>query len=70
MSIFEDHRNPKLGDNAWMRANPGRYAVYPGLGGAWIVCRDWRRVELCTSLPEAMDAAYADAKNQALKEPS
>lgn len=70
MSIFEDHRNPKLGDNAWMRANPGRYAVYRNPIGGWHVTKDMKRVDLCADLPDAMDAAYADANTQAMKEPS
>ena len=66
MSIFQDHQNPKLGDDAWMQANPGRYAIYQGPLRAWHVTRDMQRIDLCNTLPEAMDAAYADAEARAL----
>lgn len=56
-----------LGDDAWMQANPGRYAIYRNPIGGWHVTRDMKRIDLCVDLPEAMDAAYAHAMTTAAK---
>lgn len=56
---------PVIGCNAWMEANPGRYAIYPTDWGQWNVTRDMQRIDLFDTLAEAMDAAYADAEARA-----
>lgn len=61
---------PQIGCDEWMAANPGRYAIYRNPIGGWHVTRDMARVDLCTDLPEAMDAAYTDAETRAALVPT
>ena len=69
----------QVGGYEWNLDNRGRYAIYQAVGISgvivgWAVTRDGESVidrgDRPKTLTEAMDAAYADAKARALKEPS
>lgn len=59
-----------IGTIARLDADPRRYNIWQDSWKDWLVYRNCEEVGEYKSLPEAMDAAYAHAKNEALKEPS
>ena len=50
-----------IGNTAWMKRNPGRYAIYKGDLRAWHVTQNSSRVALCNTFEEAIKAAHAHA---------
>lgn len=61
---------PAIGTIARLDANPRRYNIWQDSWKDWQVYLNCEEIGEYKTLPEAMNAAYFDAKTRALKEPS